>query len=175
MRVLIVADGAETIVTLTARIVTEFNANVTVVNTLGEARALVATEAFDIVIASQDLPDGVGLSLLQEHNAAFDAPMVLLERDLDAHRIMAAFREGVVDVFPQPIDQERLMRVIGEAVRGRHDREDDPATTEPTRGTSTQLVQDQRELRQRVDMICRDLVNAYQGLALKVVAMDNVT
>lgn len=64
MRILYVEDHAK----FRAAVVTQFLTahQVTVAETLAEARALLPSEAFDVVLLDFDLPDGKGIELLEE-------------------------------------------------------------------------------------------------------------
>jgi len=172
MRVLIVADDAETVALLTSEIVGKFDANLTVVNTLEEARAVAEPNQFDVLLAAQRLPDGSGLALLDQESGTFDAPMILLDDGLDAKRVLAAMRLGVVDVLPTPIDKGHLATAVRNAAIASRDRRHTVARSGRLRKMSSKLVRDRRELRQRVDLVCRDLVSAYRRLAKKVVGVQ---
>jgi len=172
MRVLIVADDTEAIALLTSEIVREFNASVTVVNTLEEARAVGEPNRFDLVFAAQRLPDGSGLALLDHASGVPDTPMILLDDGLDAKRLLAAMRLGAADVLPTPIDKQHLAAAVRRTVTANRRRRHTAARSGRLRRMSSKLVRDRRELRQRVDLVCRDLVSAYRRLAKKVVGVQ---
>lgn len=172
MRVLIVTDDAETIASLTSEIMRGLNANVTVVNTLEEARTVSEADGFDVVLAAQSLPDGSGLALLDRESNVFDAPVIILDDGLDGARILAALRLGVADVLPTPIDKQHLATTVRKAVAANRHRRHVAARSGRLRKISSKLVRDRRELRQRVDLVCRDLVSAYRRLAKKVVGVQ---
>ncbi|HVP10547.1 MAG TPA: response regulator [Phycisphaerae bacterium] len=171
MRILIVADNAELIASLTSEVVCNLGANVTIVNSVEEARAFAGPDKFDVILAAEKLPDGGGLELIDEESPLFDAPVILLDGTLDAQRILKALRNGVADVIPQPIDANHLVATVRKAVELHRLRKHTVARTFRLRRMSSKLVRDRRELRQRVDLICRDLVCAYRRLAQKVVGL----
>ncbi len=172
MQVLIVADDAETIALLTSEIIRQLDANVTVVNTLEEAKTVSGPDRFDVILASQRLPDGSGLALLDLKSNTFDAPIIMLDDGLDGARVLAALRLGAADVLPTPIDKTHLTVTMRKAVSTNRRRRHAAARSTRLRTISSRLVRDRRELRQRVDLICRDLVSAYRRLAKKVVGVQ---
>jgi DNA-binding NtrC family response regulator len=172
MRILIVANNPELIATLTNKIVCQLDANVTIVNSLEEARDLSGPDKFDVVLATEKLPDGQGLTLVNEEQPLFDAPVILLDAGLDARRILKALRNGVADVIPQPLDSGHLVTTMQKAVTMNRLRRHTYARCNRLRRVTSKLVRDRRELRQRVDLICRDLVSAYRRLAKKVVGLQ---
>ena len=171
MRILIVADNTELIASLTSDVVCNLDASVTIVNSLDEARTLAGPDMFDVILAAQKLPDGSGLEILDEQNPMFDAPLVLLDGTLDARQVLRALRSGAADVIPQPIDSGHLVATVRKAVTIHRLRKHTNARCHRLRRISSKLVRDRRELRQRVDLICRDLVCAYRRLAKKVVVV----
>ena len=171
MRILIVADNPGLIATLTNDIVCQLDANVTIVNSLEEARDMSGPDKFDVVLAAEKLPDGPGLTLANEERPLFDAPVILLDAGLDARRILQALRNGVADVIPQPLDSGHLVTTMQKTVTIHRMRKHTLARCDRLRRVTSKLVRDRRELRQRVDLICRDLVCAYRRLAKKVVGL----
>jgi DNA-binding NtrC family response regulator len=171
MRILIVADNAELIASLTNDVVCNLDANVAIVNSLEEARTVAGPDKFDVILAAEKLPDGGGLELLDEEHPLFDAPVILLDGTLDARRILNALRNGVADVLPRPVDSDHLLTTVRKAVNIHRLRRHTLARSYRLRRISSKLVRDRRELRHRVDLICRDLVGAYRRLAKKVVGL----
>jgi DNA-binding NtrC family response regulator len=175
MRILIVADNAEVTALLAKELVCNLEADVTVADTLEEARALAASDGFDVIIAQEQLPDGDALTLLGEEGPSFDAAVVLVGDDSDAQTVLSALRKGACDIVPQPIDERHLLATVRKAAEARRRRRHAAARSNRLRRISSKLVRDRRELRQRVDLICRDLVSAYRRLAKKVVGVQNAT
>lgn len=167
-RCLIVAKDTPTTLGLVEHVVMRLQSDVALVDTIEDARSLLAAEAFDIILAERELADGTGLDLLNGEEKP-GTPLVLLDDRRHAETILQAFRRGAADVFHQPIDLkcfgERIRSVVGQH---RTDRRE-AARQERLRRLSSRLIKDRRELRKRVDLICRDLVTAYQRLAEKVV------
>jgi DNA-binding NtrC family response regulator len=172
MRILIVADDADGMAALTASLMTRLDADVTMIGSIEEAKGIIASSAFDIILAAGELPDGSGLSLLSD-DLNHDMPLLLLDTRLDTHRVLSALRCGAIDVLIPPFDVEYILDVIQRSVMERRDRRRREIRTARLRRLSARLIRDRRELRQRVDLICNDLVRAYHRLAEKVVGAEN--
>ena len=172
MRILIVADDADGMAALTTSMMTRLDADVTMIGSIEEAKGIIASSAFDIILAAGELPDGSGLSLLSD-DLNHDMPLLLLDTRLDGHRVLSALRCGAIDVLIPPFDVEYILDVIRRSVMERRDRRRREIRTARLRRLSARLIRDRRELRQRVDLICRDLVRAYHRLAERVVTAEN--
>lgn len=164
-QVLIAAVESQTVAAMASQIVTRLSANITIVDSLEAARVLIASETYDLVLTTRALQDGDGLTLVRPQAT----PVVLVEATSDAARTVEAFRAGVADVVSLVEDEaemiSRIERVIHNGRRQRHT----VSRNRRLRRVSSRLIRDRRELRQRVDLICRDVVEAYQRLAEKVV------
>ncbi|MBN2560702.1 MAG: response regulator [Phycisphaerae bacterium] len=169
MRILIVSDHPQADAAVTAHIVSSLDADVTVVDTIEEAKALAAPDAFDVILASDNLSDGNALSLADEDNRECAPPLILLGDQPDAQQALAALRGGAADFLARPIDTNLLLAVIERAVRNRREQRRRDVRIKRLRGLSSRLIRDRRELRQRVDLICRDIVHAYRRLVEKAV------
>lgn len=134
--------------------------------------ALLEQTDFSIVIADASLPGGGGLALLKRARQDESRECFLLGRRLPREQLLEAMRIGVRDVFEMPLDVNALAARIGESAERLQRRHGDQRRQDRLRALSTRIIRDRREIRRRVDVVCRDLVGAYRQLAEKVVAMD---
>lgn len=170
VRALLVLNDDGVIATLTHHLITQLHADVTIVSTLAEAEKTAGEHSFDVIIAAQSLEDGSGLSLVRDQPIETETPLILLDEELDGERILSALRAGAIDVLPRPFDLKRLSTVIRESVQQCRERARDATRRDRLRRLSSRMIEDRRELRRRVDLVCRDLVQAYRQLAEKVVS-----
>jgi DNA-binding NtrC family response regulator len=170
VQVLLVTQDADLVVTLGHVLMTGLTANLTVSDNVEQATVLAASNGFDVIIACQRLDDGTGLSMLAEQAGDDTSPVILLDDELDAQRVLTALRLGAADVFSRPLDTTRLVEAVRRAAERRRRKRQLTARAERLRRVSSRLVRDRKDLRDRVDLICRDLVQAYHRLAEKVVA-----
>ena len=174
LQILIVADEPDITAILATHIMTaRDDAHVSVVDTIKEARRLAASDAFDVIVAQERLSDGTALGLVEEADKAIVTPLVVVAPDADVEQVRSTFREGAADVIDSATDGEGLLSCIDRVVtRGRQEQRRGRRSRR-LRRVSSRLIKDRRELRQRVDLICRDVVDAYRRLAEKVVAAKN--
>lgn len=174
MRIMFAAENTPATMQMLQNAVTKLNADIFLVDTMEDARSLATQEQFDVILAAAKLSDGQGIDLLRTGIAA-DTPFILIEDTLDAERILEAMRLGAADVVHPQHTADQVISTIEQAVRrGRLCRRN-IRRTQRLRRMSSKLIRDRRELRQRVDLICKDLVVAYQRLAEKVVATSEVS
>ncbi|MBI5531203.1 MAG: response regulator transcription factor [Deltaproteobacteria bacterium] len=107
-------------------------ARVLACDSLAQGRALLAEQAFDLVVADCDLVDGSGLDLAADANAhgkngGFTL-IVLCDEIHVAHRVIA-LRSGVADVIGGPCDLDHLLWRAQAAVSRRQGAHVDPPTT----------------------------------------------
>lgn len=166
IQVLIVAEDSATVAALASEIVSKLQANITIVDTIEEARVLVASEAYDVVVAEPSVGDGAAASLIK----SFGTPVVIIENSAEPDRIVSGFRTGAADVIIPGGDADPMIDSIHRVIRRGRAQRHTLHRNRRLRRVSSRLIRDRRELRQRVDLICRDLVEAYQQLAKKVVS-----
>lgn len=171
LQILIVADEPDVTAMLATHIMTaRDDAHVSVVDTIKEARRLAASDAFDVIVAQERVSDGTALGLVEDADMANVTPLIVVAPDADVEQVRSTFREGAADVIDSAADGEGLLDCIDRVVtRGRQEQRRGRRSRR-LRRVSTRLIKDRRELRQRVDLICRDVVDAYRRLAEKVVA-----
>lgn len=174
MRIMFAAETTPATMVMLQNAVTKLDADIFQVDTVEDARSLAAQDQFDVILAAAKLSDGQGIDLLRSGIAA-DTPFILIEDTLDAERVLEAMRLGAADVVHLQHTADQVISTIDRAVRrGRLCRRD-IRRSQRLRSMSSKLIRDRRELRQRVDLICKDLVVAYQRLAEKVVTTPEVS
>jgi DNA-binding NtrC family response regulator len=161
---------------ITEQVETALDADVIRADSAHHAGDRLATMHPDVVIAELDLPDGDALRFVRDLRRTPDGrcPVVLMAQNPTVGRTIEAMRLGVCDLFVKPFDIRRLAHVIEQqGTRRRRDRTVQ-RRNERLRKLAHQVVRQRRDLRQRVDLVCRDLVNAYQRLARKVVEQQRL-
>lgn len=170
MRILVVAEDGPDAAELISNLVMNLDADFAHVESIDDARDLLDEQEFDAIIASHALADGEGMELLAG-DEPIGAPVVLIEDQLVTDRLVTALRCGAADVLATPIDYDYLIRCVRRVVRHQRSGRQEAIRNKRLRRLSSRLVKDRRELRKRVDLICNDIVSAYQRLAEKVVGV----
>ena len=168
-RILIVSADAETTAEATQHVVLHMDADVTVVDTLEQAGVVAASGAFDAILAAETLPDGDALSLLDLHRGSQGGatPFFILATTQNLERNLAALRSGAAEVFVRPLTTQQTVPVLRRAIQARREQTFRDNRNRRLRRLSARLIRDRREMRHRVDLICRDVVQAYRRLAEK--------
>ena len=168
-RILVAAQDDDRTTALIAEIVIQLQPQITHVSSVEDARLAIKATRPTLILADQYLEDGYGMDLIPR-DASLKTPVILIKEQIDPDRLIQAMRLGVSDVFEQPIDPDEVIASIArlhrrEAIRLRNERR-----SRRLRRMSSKLIRDRRDLRQRVDLICNDIVVAYRQLAEKVVS-----
>jgi DNA-binding NtrC family response regulator len=83
---------------------------------VSEARRLLATGPFDLVITDQKMPDGEGLSLVGSAREADPAlPVVIVTAFATVELAVAALKEGAFDFITKPFIAETVLAVVRRA------------------------------------------------------------
>ncbi len=170
MRILIVATEGSAAAELIAKLVVNISADYSHASSIADARAMLEVTPVDIVIAARDLTDGDALDLIED-DAPHRPPVILIDGAFQTERLATAFRRGAADVVSTPVDYDYLVSRVRSVVRGSRMSRQEADRARRLRQMSSRLVKDRRELRKRVDLICTDIVTAYQRLAEKVVGV----
>jgi len=170
--ILVVEDDDEV-----ARIVTDYiersmKARVKRVTTATEAVSSSTSDQPEVVLADLDLPDSDDLELARQLKDESDCEVILMTGQPSLDRAIEAMRLGVRDMFPKPFDLRLLGKSLEEALDARRQRHREQHRYDRLRRVSSHIIRERRVLKQRVDLICRDLVGAYRRLAEKVVSRD---
>lgn len=114
-KVLIVEDSASLALGYAAQL-EDAGHEVSLCETLAEARRSLASEAFNVVLLDLQLPDGDGLTLFDALAAAKGTPSVIVvTADGSLNRAIAAMRLGAYDFLVKPVSGTRLLSTVGNA------------------------------------------------------------
>ena len=130
---------------------------------------------FHLAIISFSLPDGHGLALLRELRMDNDCPVIFLADELETDEVIEAMRLGVIDLFRKPFQFLDLVAVARQAAEDEAQGRRDDAKQRRMRRVASRIIQNRREVQQRMDLICRDFVQAYRRLAEKVTEAELLT
>jgi len=167
--ILVVAAESARTTALIADLILQMQPRISHVDSIAQARRIMASNECDLIIADQFLQDGRGLDLVAR-DGSLDIPIILLKEIIDPDRVLTALRHGVADVIEHPVDSQALIERIGDVLHRASIRQRDARRARRLRRMSSRLIRERRELRRRVDLICNDIVVAYRQLAEKVVA-----
>ncbi len=167
--ILLVEDDDEMAGMLADYIERTVKARVQRVTTASDAICSSMAEKPDVVLADVDLPDSDDLELARELRRDADCEVILMTGQPTLGRALGAMRLGVRDMLAKPFDLSRLGRSLDEAVTVHRERNRERLRYDRLRRVSSRIIRERRVLRQRIDLVCRDLVGAYRRLAEKFV------
>jgi DNA-binding response OmpR family regulator len=143
--------------------------DITHARSLAEARACLAERPADLAMIEPDMPDGSGLQLADElsRSRRITQTIVISEKpSLDA--AIQALRAGACDFMVKPLD----LREVNERIRAALHRQDrqklHAQQVRRLRRLCKKLNQARLDIGQQVDILCNDLVTAYQELAVQM-------
>ncbi|GEM_PF-478786 len=143
-------------------------ANLSHTRTGQEALHSELTHRHDLIIASFDLPDGDILDLMRQLRVSNKCPVILIADNPTPAQLVEAMKLGLRHVLLRPFDMVELAEVARSAIRAARQRRYHRLRYHRLRLLTARIIRERRDLRQRVDLICQDVVRSYRNLAHKV-------
>jgi DNA-binding NtrC family response regulator len=143
-------------------------ARVTHVRCADDALTEELTARHDVLLASMSLPDGDALELVRRVRESNPCPAILMAESPTAGEAIACLRLGVADLLTKPFDLEYLSATVRKAVAAHRVRRRERARHKRLRRLVARVVCERSDLAKRIDLICRDFVQAHRRLAEKV-------
>ncbi len=118
-KVLIVEDSASLALGYAAQL-EDADHEVSLSETLADARRALMNESFDVVLLDLQLPDGDGLTIFDAWNGKDGAPSVIVvTADGSLNRAITAMRLGAYDFLVKPVAGSRLLATVANAAQQR--------------------------------------------------------
>jgi len=166
--ILLVEDDAELAEMIQNYLAAALSARVTVAASTDEALGEELTHHHDAVVADLELRHGDTLSLIRQLRVSNRCPIILVAASFTAPDLIEAIRLGVRDVLVKPFAMEKMSDALGRAMHRQVRRRKARRRYKRLRLLTARIIRERQDLKQRTDLICQDLVNAYRGLAQKV-------
>ncbi len=167
-KILLVEPDGEMVDMLAAALRGRFDAQVTCVT---NSEACIQTDLYDphdLVIAESRLDDGDGLELAEHLNILCPRPVVLLADRADCNEAIGAIRLGVADLLVKPFAIQQLLESVGRALEAHELRTRRAAKYRRMRELVRRVIRERRDLNRRMELVCRDLVEAHRRLVQRV-------
>jgi len=147
----------------------ESNVKLVQVDKISEAFKVLNRQAMDLVMIDADLPDGSGLAMARRLQRGYATTQtILMTNQPSVNDAIQAIRVGAGDLILKPLDPNEVKQRVEEAVhRLRSDRHQRRRVRRLKR-MCKELSQSRDEIAHQVDILCNDLVIAYQDLAQQV-------
>lgn len=136
---------------------------------LDTALSTVSRGRFDLILLDPALPDGDGLKLLRQVRASSPATKTIIISDANSFSsAISAMRAGAVDFIIPPFEAPELLERIEAALKkSRTERQRDERVVN-LKNICKELNIARHEITDQVDVLCKDLVDAYQDMAEQI-------
>ncbi|GMU24394.1 MAG: hypothetical protein AMXMBFR13_44680 [Phycisphaerae bacterium] len=175
LEILLVEDDEDLAVMIERHLADCLPAGVTRVSTAAEALREELTTRHDLLVASMDLPDEDVLRLAQRVRRTNRCPIILLGGAPDASEVIDAMRLGVSDVLVKPFELSELSGTVRTALHQTRRLRKQRVRHRRLRKLVARIICERRDLSQRMDLLCRDFVQAHRRLAEKVAQSGMLT
>jgi len=131
-------------------------------------------EPHDVVICESRLPDACGIDVAHRLLSLNPRPVIMMGHDEPPERIVEAMRAGVRDFFLKPFAVSDLMDSMEAAAVAQRLRVDHQVRHRQLRDILRRALRQRRDLRERIDLVCKDLVAAHRRLVERVLHYEGV-
>jgi len=174
--ILLVEPDAELAETLEVCLLDLSLGSVTVVDSGDAAMREELTARHHIRVISMDLPGQEDwaylVRTLQENNRG---PIILLASEPSSDDWQQAVRLGVMNVLVKPLSPLDISEAVQQASERASSQQQRRLRNRRLRRMTSQIIRERRDLRQRIDLLCRDFVQAYRRLAQRVTDAELLT
>lgn len=162
----------------------QLNCQITCVMRAEDALDVEMLEPHDLVIAALDAPeacedravatidDSSASDLITALASLSRRPVILTCYDLHAPTALCALRCGVHDILIKPFPLLKLLQSARAALEGFTMQREHVRRYAQMRGLVRRLLRERRELRRRMDLVCKDLVGAHRRLVRRVLQVE---
>ena len=139
---------------------------VRVAGSVDAAEAELSRAPADVLLLNLEIGGRTGTDLIRQFKRRFPATdVVVLSRSRRNDTCVDAWRAGAGDFVHAPIAAGELERVLGRAAERRQETEKRTHRYRRLREACKRLNKARHEISQQVDLLCNDLVRAYQDMA----------
>lgn len=168
VRVLIV-DGDKRVGQQVSKCAFDSRTQVTQVGSISEAFKCLNKEPIDLALIEADLPDGSGLALAKRLKTGYATTYAIVMTDHPSlEGTIEAMRLGVVDLICKPLNLEDVKQRVQQAVIRLRSEQKSHNRIKRLKRICRKLNRARDEIASQVDILCNDLVIAYQELAQQV-------
>lgn len=171
-KILVVQPDPELLELLVASLTSRFDAHLTCASDVSSCVAADMAEPHDLVIAEMNLADGTGLELAEQLMMFSAKPIVLLAAEPSYADAVAAMRLGVCDMFRKPFAVEGLLDAVQHALYQHRLKRCHAVRYQRMRRLVRRVICERRDIRRRIELVCRDLVGAQRRLVQRVLSLE---
>ena len=127
------------------------------------------------MIAELDLRESAGLDMVEQLRTISDRPIIILTQEAATDCVIEAMRLGVCDVLVHPFAIAQLLDRAQHVLREHELAGKRAVKYRSMRQLVRRALRERRELNQRVELVCKDLVDSHRRLVHRVINTDVVT
>ncbi len=172
-KILLVEPDPEMVELLVPPLRQRFDARITCVSDGDTCLETDLYDPHDLVIAEWSLSDSPGLELIERLNILGPRPVILLADRPSSQDVVAAIRLGVSDVFPKPFPIGDLLDAVERALTVYELKRRHAAKYRRMRELVRHVIRERRALNKRVELVCKDLVEAHRRLVQRVLTLES--
>jgi len=173
-KILLVEPDADIVDVLVGTLSQRLNAQITCVADADDALEVDMFTPHDLVLTDLDLPGSSGLTLVGYLTSLSTRPVILLADDPSVETVIEAMRLGVRDIFCKPFSVGDLLDAAERLLRGFEVRRAHQAKYHHMRELVRRVIRERRDLRRRIELLCRDLVGAHRRLVQRVLENESL-
>ena len=171
-KILLVEPEPEMVEMLAGLLRRRFDAQVTCVSNAESCLNTDLYDPHDLVIAEWELDDSDGLQLTEHLTILSSRPIILLADEPSSRDAIEALRLGVRDLFIKPFPFQDLLDAAERAIAGIDLKRQHAAKYRRMRELVRHVIRERRDLNRRMELVCRDLVDAHRRLVDRVLALE---
>ena len=173
-KILLVEPEPQLVELLVNSLTRRFDAQLTCVADAESCLDVELLEPHDLVIADRDLADADGLKLAEQLMSLGSRPVILLAESPSSDDVIAALRAGVCDLFVKPFPVEELLDAAQTVLYSHEIKRRQAVRYRRLRELVRHVIRERRDLNRRIELVCRDLVEAHRRLAHRVVQSEGM-
>lgn len=171
-KILLVEPDADILEILVASLTRRIDTYVTCVSDGESCLEVDLGDPHDLIISEFALPDTDGLELAEKLLTLSNRPVILLADEPTYDQAVEAIRLGIRDFFRTPFPVEELLDAAERLLHGHDLRRQHAVKYRRMRGLLRRVLGERRDLNRRIELICRDLVQAHRRLLNRVLTVE---
>lgn len=171
-KVMLVEPDAPLVAVIAGSISSRFGCQVTCAVDAAKCLEVELLEPHDLIIVDLDEEPEHTWPLIDQLASLSARPIIAMASQPSAEDVITALRGGVRDFFKKPFPVEALLDSVASALQAAEVKRQHLARYRRMRDLVRHCIKERRGLKQRIELLCIDLVQAQRRLVRRVIAMQ---
>jgi len=171
-KIMLVESDPRLLEMLVDSVTRRFDAQVTCAAAAEAALDVELFEPHDLFVSRVDLPGIDGIELAERVLSVRRRPFILMADHPTLAQAVGGLRAGALDFFAKPFDLGQLLTAMDRGLYAYREARQQQQRQRQLRGLVRRVIRQRRDLNERVDLICRDLVGAHRRLMARVLQTE---